>query len=82
MPVEILYGLVAFLSMIVLGLIGVIWHIHISQQEKIHETLKGIFSSIEKLRENNQKLEASLHGDLANLDRRVLRIEEWRKGKE
>jgi hypothetical protein len=75
MPPEILYGLLAFLAAIVIGLIGVIWHMHSGAQSDIFNILKD-------MRELIAKLEASLRGDLTELDRRVTRLEEWRKGRE
>lgn len=75
MPIEVLYGLVAFLATMVLALFGVIWHMHSGAQSDIFNILKD-------MRELIAKLEASLRGDLTELDRRVTRLEEWRKNGE
>lgn len=69
MPVELLYSVIGFMAMVIIGLIGSLW----TGQRR---STNRMFELLDDLRKVISSLESGLRGDLVTLDRRVTRIEE------
>lgn len=72
MPVEVLYSVIGFLSVCILGLIASIWKSESGDK-------KQIFATLDEIRKIIGALEHDIRNDLTMLDRRLLKLEEWRK---